>query len=100
MRVSSPQQCFVYCSRRSPAMSLKPLIFLVMMLGAVSAGAHAKIYPYLDSDGVRHYTDVPDDNRYKLLALSSHDITESGDHYSPALLARATQYDSLIEQAA
>jgi soluble lytic murein transglycosylase-like protein len=70
------------------------------MLGAASAGAHPKIYTYLDSDGVRHYTDVPDDNRYKLLALSSHDITQSGDHYDPAVLARATQYDSIIEKAA
>src|SRR5580692_3361680 len=81
-------------------MSFKPLIFLTLMLGAASAGAHSKIYTYLDSDGVRHYTDVPDDNRYKLLALSNHDITESGDHYNPAVLARATQYDAIIENAA
>jgi soluble lytic murein transglycosylase-like protein len=81
-------------------MSFKTLIFLGMMLGAASTGAHSKIYTYLDSDGVRHYTDVPDDNRYKLLALSSHDITQSGDHYDPAVLARATQYDSIIEKAA
>jgi soluble lytic murein transglycosylase-like protein len=81
-------------------MSFKPLIFLAMTLGAASAGAHSKIYTYLDSDGVRHYTDVPDDNRYKLLALSSHDITQSGDHYDSAVLARATQYDSIIEKAA
>ena len=81
-------------------MSFKTLIFLAMMLAAASAGAHPKIYTYLDSDGVRHYTDVPDDNRYKLLALSSHDITQSGDHYDPAVLARATQYDSIIEKAA
>ena len=81
-------------------MSFKTLIFLGMMLSAASAGAHSKIYTYLDSDGVRHYTDVPDDNRYKLLALSSHDITQSGDHYDPVVLARATQYDSIIEKAA
>ena len=81
-------------------MSFKPLIFLAMTLAAASAGAHAKIYTYLDADGVRHYTDVPDDNRYKLLALSTHDITQSGDHYDPAVLARATQYDSIIEKAA
>jgi soluble lytic murein transglycosylase-like protein len=82
-------------------MSFKPLIFLAMMLGAASAAtAHTKIYSYLDSDGVRHYTDVPDDNRYKLLALSGHDITQSGDHYDRAVLARATQYDSIIEKAA
>jgi soluble lytic murein transglycosylase-like protein len=81
-------------------MSFKPLIFLAMMLAAASAGAHPKIYTYLDSDGVRHYTDVPDDNRYKLLALSSRDVTQSGDHYDPTVLARATRYDSIIEKAA
>jgi hypothetical protein len=52
-------------------MSFKPFIFLAAMLCAASAGAHPKIYTYLDADGVRHYTDVPDDNRYKLLAFSS-----------------------------
>ena len=81
-------------------MSFKPLIFLATWLCAASAGAHPKIYTYLDADGVRHYTDVPDDNRYKLLVLSSHDLTQSGDHYDPAVLARATQYDSIIEKAA
>jgi soluble lytic murein transglycosylase-like protein len=84
-------------------MSFKPLVFLAMMFGAASAasaGAHPKIYSFLDSDGVRHYTDVPDDNRYKLLALSGRDTTQSGDHYDLAVLARAAQYDSIIEKAA
>ncbi|MGO9992576.1 MAG: lytic transglycosylase domain-containing protein, partial [Steroidobacteraceae bacterium] len=49
---------------------------------------------------VRHYTDVPDSNRYKLLAMSPQDLTQSGERYDPALLARATQYDSIIETAA
>ncbi len=81
-------------------MSFKTLIFLATALWAASAAAHPKIYTYLDADGVRHYTDVPDDNRYKLLVLSSHDLTRSGDHYDPAVLARATQYDSIIEKTA
>jgi soluble lytic murein transglycosylase-like protein len=81
-------------------MSFKPFIFLAAMLCATNVGAHPKIYTYLDADGVRHYTDVPDDNRYRLLAFSSHDMTESGDHYNQAVLARATQYDSIIEKVA
>ena len=81
-------------------MSFKPLIFLAAILCATGAAAHPKIYTYLDADGIRHYTDVPDDNRYKLLVLSSHDLTQSGDRYDPALLARATQYDSIIEKTA
>lgn len=81
-------------------MSLKPLMFLAALLIAASAAAHPKIYTYLDADGVRHYTDVPDDNRYRLLALSPGELTHSGDRYDPAVLARATQYDSIIEKTA
>jgi len=81
-------------------MPLKSAIFFAALLAATVAGAHPKIYTYMDADGIRHYTDVPDSNRYKLLVLSSRDMTESGDHYDPAVLARATQYDSIIENAA
>jgi hypothetical protein len=62
--------------------------------------AAAKIYTYLDSHGNRHYTDVPDNNRYRLLPVSPQDPTESGDPYDAQLLARATQFDSIIEHAA
>jgi soluble lytic murein transglycosylase-like protein len=81
-------------------MLFKSSIFIAATLAAATAGAHPKIYTYLDADGVRHYTDVPDNNRYKLLVLSPQDMTESGDRYDPALLARATKYDSIIETAA
>jgi soluble lytic murein transglycosylase-like protein len=81
-------------------MFFKSSIFIAATLAAASAGAHPKIYTYLDADGVRHYTDVPDSNRYKLLVMSPQDMTQSGERYNPALLARATQYDSIIETAA
>lgn len=69
-------------------------------LTAAAAADHPKIYTYVDTDGVRHYTDVPDNNRYRLLVLSPQDRTQSGDQYDAALLARATRYDSIIEKAA
>ena len=81
-------------------MSLKSTVFFAAVLGATVAQAHSKIYTYLDAEGIRHFTDVPDDNRYRLLVLSPQDMTESGDRYDPALLARATQYDAIIEKAA
>jgi soluble lytic murein transglycosylase-like protein len=81
-------------------MSLKSIVFLGAVLCAMAAEAHPKIYTYLDAAGVRHFTDVPDDNRYRLLLLSPQDMTESGERYDPALLARATQYDAIIEKAA
>jgi soluble lytic murein transglycosylase-like protein len=52
------------------------------------------------ADGQRHYTDMPDNPRYRLLLLSAHGMTESGDHYDPLLLARSAQYDPIIEKAA
>jgi soluble lytic murein transglycosylase-like protein len=86
-------------------MSLKSLVFslafsMLALLSASAARAHSKIYTYVDADGVRHYTDVPDNNRYRLLVMSPDEVTASGDHYDQAVLARATQYDSIIEKAA
>jgi soluble lytic murein transglycosylase-like protein len=81
-------------------MSLKLIVFFAAVLGATAAQAHPKIYTYLDADGVRHFTDVPDDNRYRLLVISPQDMTQSGDRYDPSLLARASQYDAIIEKAA
>jgi soluble lytic murein transglycosylase-like protein len=75
------------------------LLFLTL-LAASTAAANAKIYTYLDSQGIRHYTDIPDNNRYRLLVLSPQDRTASGDRYDFQLLAKATQYDAIIEHAA
>ncbi len=81
-------------------MQFKSIILIAAVLAATAAEAHPKIYTYLDADGTRHYTDVPDNNRYKLLVLSPQDVTRSGEHYDPLLLARATRFDSIIETAA
>jgi len=78
----------------------KIALFLVSLAIAGSASAAAKIYTYLDDQGVRHYTDVPDNFRYRLLVLSPLDRTLSGERYDAQLLAKATQYDGLIEGAA
>jgi soluble lytic murein transglycosylase-like protein len=77
------------------------LAFLIAIsLTSSSVWANAKIYTYLDAHGQRHYTDVPDNNRYRLLVLSPQDRTASGDRYDFQLLAKATQYDAIIEHAA
>ena len=81
-------------------MVLKPAFLIAALLMASSAAAHPHIYSYVDADGMRHYTDVPDDNRYRLLVLSPHDRTASGERYDSMLLAKAGQYDSIIEKAA
>ena len=81
-------------------MVLKSAFLIAALLVASSAAAHPHIYSYVDADGMRHYTDVPDDNRYRLLMLSPHDRTASGERYDSMLLAKAGQYDSIIEKAA
>jgi soluble lytic murein transglycosylase-like protein len=79
---------------------LRLALFMTTLLAASSIAANARIYTYVDSQGLRHYTDVPDNNRYRLLVLSPQDRTASGDRYDMQLLAKATQYDSIIEHAA
>ncbi len=81
-----------------PLLRLLPI--LCLLLAPAAADAAAKIYSYVDADGQRHYTDMPDNPRYRLLLLSAHGMTESGDHYDPLLLARSAQYDPIIEKAA
>jgi soluble lytic murein transglycosylase-like protein len=81
-------------------MVLKPAFLIATLLTASTVAAHPKIYTYVDATGTRHYTDVPDNNRYRLLVLSPQDRTASGDRYDWVLLAKAGQYDSIIEKAA
>jgi soluble lytic murein transglycosylase-like protein len=81
-------------------MLLKPAILFATLLVASTVSARPQIYTYVDATGLRHYTDVPDNNRYRLLVLSPHDRTASGDRYDMMLLAKAGQYDSIIEKAA
>src|ERR1700733_7610069 len=81
-------------------MVLKSTFLIATLLAASGAAAHSQIYTYVDADGLRHYTDVPDNNRYRLLILSPRDRTASGDRYDMALLAKAGQYDAIIEKAA
>jgi hypothetical protein len=44
-------------------MALKPVLIAAFLLAASSAQANSKIYSYVDDQGTRHYTDVPDNNR-------------------------------------
>jgi soluble lytic murein transglycosylase-like protein len=82
-------------------MVLRPaFLFASLLMLSSAAGARPRIYEYVDAGGMRHYTDVPDNNRYRLLALSPQERTASGDRYDSMLLAKAGRYDSIIETAA
>jgi soluble lytic murein transglycosylase-like protein len=81
-------------------MPLKTAFLATLLLSTSSVAAATKIYTYLDAQGVRHYTDIPDDNRYRLLTFTPQDRTAAGDRYDMQLLAKASQYDAIIEHAA
>jgi len=83
-------------------MGVRLLLLLTFLLPAALSAAHGRIYTFVDAEGIRHFTDTPDNNRYRyrLLILSPTAMTESGQRYDPALLARASRYDPLIDRAA
>jgi soluble lytic murein transglycosylase-like protein len=81
-------------------MLFERVLLLAALVAAPAAGAHTRIYTFVDADGVTHFTDVPDNSRYRLLRISPQEMTASGQHYDSMLLARATRYDSIIENAA
>ena len=71
-----------------------------MLLAAAPSGAQVRIYTFPDESGQRHFTDVPEDGRYRLLRLSPNELTQSGQHYDPHLLKKSRRYDPIIQQAA
>ena len=67
---------------------------------AAICSASPPIYRYVDAAGVAHFTDKPDSRRYELFDLTPKGLTRSGDPYDPRLLARAAQYNAMIEAEA
>jgi soluble lytic murein transglycosylase-like protein len=73
---------------------------MLLLVPAAFARAEVKIFMFVDAEGVRHYTDMPDNNRYRLLINPWRERTASGQRYDAALLARSALYDPIIEKAA
>jgi soluble lytic murein transglycosylase-like protein len=81
-------------------MLLKYAVAAMAVCTAAICSASPPIYRYVDADGLAHFTDKPDSSRYKLFDLTPKGLTRSGDRYDPGLLARAAQYDAIIEAEA
>jgi soluble lytic murein transglycosylase-like protein len=86
--------------RKPLFMLLKYATAALAVCAAAICSASPPIYKYVDADGVAHFTDKPDSRRYELFDLTPKGLTRSGDHYDPTLLARASQYDAIIEAEA
>ena len=70
----------------------------VTVLAAAAGGvAHADIYSFVDGSGVTHFSNVPVDNRYRLLLATP---VEEGAEHAGKWLAKSTLYDPLIDRAA
>jgi soluble lytic murein transglycosylase-like protein len=76
-------------------------MFACSLTFTLAAGiASADIYSFVDSAGVTHFTNVPSDSRYEFLLATPKELTQSGEPYAAAMLARSAQYDPIIEKAA
>ena len=76
---------------------------LVVALGAAASVCRADIYAYTDRAGTTHFTDHPNDPRYKLILRTPVETTaqQSADaKRASAWLARSVEYDAVIGRAA
>jgi soluble lytic murein transglycosylase-like protein len=76
---------------------------LVMALGAVAPLCRADIYAYTDSSGTTHFSNVPDDTRYRLIVRAPVETpvgVPADTRRAAAWLARSSDYDAAIARAA
>jgi len=73
-------------------------ILLLFALGA--APAFADIYAFTDARSVTHFSNVPVDQRYRLVLESPEGVSQSGAPLRGDQLARSAVYDPYIEAAA
>jgi soluble lytic murein transglycosylase-like protein len=87
-----------------PALALLGMAALIGGLLLFPAPSHADIYAFVDSDGVPHFTDVPNDKRYRLYARTAKQSSDSL-RLQPLVVvvsqnALRKRYAALIETAA
>jgi soluble lytic murein transglycosylase-like protein len=76
---------------------------LVLALGAVAPLCRADIYAYTDQAGTTHFSNVPDDPRYRLIVRAPVETpagVPSDARRAAAWLARSGDYDAAIARAA
>jgi len=77
---------------------------LVVALVALTPVCRADIYAYTDAAGTTHFSNVPDDARYRLIVRSPPEAVARADspdaRRAASWLARSTDYDAAIARAA
>ena len=76
---------------------------LVVALGAVASVCRADIYAYTDDSGTAHFTDHPNDARYKLVLhtpVEAASAQPADAKRASVWLARSVDYDAAINRAA
>ena len=79
------------------SLSMARLLATVTLVGALAtpaSGAADEIYSFVDGDGVVHYTNVPQDARYRVV------IASRASRVPPPLLRRTSAFDEHIRAAA
>ena len=76
---------------------------IIVAFGSASMAARADIYAFTDATGTTHFSNVPDDSRYALVARTPplEAAVPSADARRASLwLARSADYDAAIQRAA
>jgi len=83
-------------------MSRLRYLCLGALLFASPAFAERDIYMFVDQDGVRHFTNIPNnDTRYAIYRLAARQVTRAGERVgAESMLAASRRYAPLIESEA
>lgn len=66
--MSAPRvPCYLFARMRAPAIQ----VLLVWLLAAPAAAAGGELYSYVDADGVVHFTNAPNDRRFRKVTRTS-----------------------------
>jgi soluble lytic murein transglycosylase-like protein len=101
LRTGCPYLCFRRI--RSTLFPVRETSFVksALLLALLPTVANADIYSFVDEAGTTHYSNVPDDSRYRVLIVAAQERTRAGELLSAAfVIAAAKTYDPIIEAAA
>jgi len=109
IRMAVYQVCLPYPEGRVPYSGrvnrLWVTLWLGLVFGAAATAARADIFAFTDANGTTHFSNVPNDPRYQLIARTPNKdpelvIPAADAKRAATWLARSVDYDALIDRAA